>query len=331
MRSLRQSERNFNFNFTFSSKDSKNMPQSINNSIYNTVDTQFRNGESFRNHPSNEISSHAKLLRSHSKKNEANDMLPRNGDSRVNNAQIRMRTTRFNKITLMVVVLCFTNLICRVFTFVFIFEAIFNQYIRKEPINISDEASVYESSNFENSNSTYDLSKSNLDVEAYIQESAKTKFPKFMSYSLLLNNIFLCINHSCNILIYTFTNPRFKRNLISLFKHNLFCRKCLTKKKNTINNMNNNNNNQNQNDLDNMNQNEINYNENINKINRKSFHKQNSELNLSIHFQHGCRHSNTNNDIKRFDLQTKTKKLTENKKIYLFICPIKKIKQNQKA
>lgn len=43
-----------------------------------------------------------------------------NNDSRINNAQTRLRS--YNRITLMVVVLCFTNLICRVFTFVFIFE-----------------------------------------------------------------------------------------------------------------------------------------------------------------------------------------------------------------
>ncbi len=308
------------------------MPQSMNNSIYNTVETQFKNRESFGNHHSNEACCHAKLLTNqNSKKNVASEILLRNGDSRVNNAQIRMRTNRFNKITLMVVVLCFTNLICRVFTFVFIFEAIFNQFILKDSINIqeniSETVSTYESSNL--NSSTYDLSKSNLDSDAYIHESAKTIFPKFMSYSLLLNNIFLCINHSCNILIYTFTNPRFKRNLISLFKHNLFCRKCFAKNKNIINNTNNNNNNNNnQNDLGNNNQNEINFNENIKKTNHKSFHKQNSEINSSIHFQHGCQNSSSN-EIKR--LQTKTKKLTEEKKIYLFICPIKRFNTTKKT
>ena len=48
--------------------------------------------------------------------------------------------------------------------------------------------------------------------------NAKTHFPLFLSYSLLLNNIFLCINHSSNIFIYTFTNPRFKKDLFSLFR-----------------------------------------------------------------------------------------------------------------
>nr|QVK45707.1 G protein-coupled receptor [Proales similis] len=115
----------------------------------------------------------------------------------IHNVEKRQRC--YNKITLMVVVLCFTNLICRVFTFVFIFEVIYNEWLRLDPI---DSADGYETSNIEN-----------YDPRA---ENARTHFPKFLAYSLLLNNIFLCLNHSSNIIIYTGTNPRFRRNLVSL-------------------------------------------------------------------------------------------------------------------
>ena len=119
-------------------------------------------------------------------------------DSIIFNYQTRFSS--YNKITLMVVVLCFTNLICRIFTFVFIFEVVFNQYQLKKTEN----------------NLLFNQDVLNDDFIGF--EYAKTRFPKFLAYSLLFNNIFLCINHSCNIFIYTFTNPRFKNNLISLFK-----------------------------------------------------------------------------------------------------------------
>ena len=122
-------------------------------------------------------------------------------DSMIFNYQTRLSS--YNKITLMVVALCFTNLICRLFTFVFIFEVVFNQYQFKK---IENNQLI------------------NQDINLGF-EYAKTQFPKFLAYSLLLNNIFLCINHSCNIFIYTFTNPRFKNNLISLFKKMRFFKK----------------------------------------------------------------------------------------------------------
>lgn len=208
LRSLRQSEKNFNLNFTFSSKDSNIGLHSFNNSNSNTMENhQFKRDytNGFLNEPVYQSSS-SKLLNPNYRKTEPR-LSTTLSESRVNSAQLRLRSTRYNKITLMVVVLCFTNLICRVFTFVFIFETIYNQYIRKD----------FNENEYLASNST----------NMHIYEDAKMRFPKFLSYSLLLNNIFLCINHSCNILIYTFTNPRFKKNLISLFKHNFIWKKYL--------------------------------------------------------------------------------------------------------
>ena len=130
LRSLKQSERNFNFNFTFSSKDSTTVGQSINNSIYNTIDRQSKHRDTFSSaQEATYLNSSTKLVNNVSRKH-GGELRSQLNESRVNSAQIRMRSTRFNKITLMVVVLCFTNLICRVFTFVFIFEAIFNRFIR---------------------------------------------------------------------------------------------------------------------------------------------------------------------------------------------------------
>jgi len=134
-------------------------------------------------------------------------------NSRMSNTDTRKRNT--NRITLMVVVLCFTNLICRVFTFCFIFEVIFNEYLKQTSFlaTIKDELAQQS----ESLNNQKDLLNS-TSYHPHLVENAKTHFPLFLSYSLLLNNIFLCINHSSNIFIYTFTNPRFKKDLFSLFR-----------------------------------------------------------------------------------------------------------------
>ena len=58
-----------------------------------------------------------------------------------------------------------------------------------------------------------------------ITQTAKAEFPNFLGYSLLLNNIFLCLNHGCNIFIYTFTNPRFKKNIVILLGRIFCCKK----------------------------------------------------------------------------------------------------------
>jgi hypothetical protein len=121
------------------------------------------------------------------------------------------RTSSVNKVTLMVVVLCFTNLVCRLFTFVFLFEVIYNEFIKSNYLNTEDT--------YLNTTLAYDENFNSNNINLILNENARTRFPKFMSYSLLLNNIFLCINHSCNIFIYTFTNPRFKKNVIRLFKN----------------------------------------------------------------------------------------------------------------
>ncbi len=125
------------------------------------------------------------------------------------------RTSSVNKVTLMVVVLCFTNLVCRLFTFVFLFEVIYNEYMKSKYQNMEDT--------YFNASLVYDELYSNNTINFKASENTRSQFPKFMSYSLLLNNVFLCINHSCNIFIYTFTNPRFKKNVIRLFHNFKIC------------------------------------------------------------------------------------------------------------
>lgn len=61
----------------------------------------------------------------------------------------------------------------------------------------------------------------NVFQSSSVNENAKTQFPSLFSYSLLLNNIFLCIDHSANIFIYYSTNPRFKKDLLELLKTNV--------------------------------------------------------------------------------------------------------------
>ena len=103
----------------------------------------------------------------------------------------------------------------------FIFEVIFDEYLKatnKTSYLSYDTSSPSLATNDSASNQYYVVDNSSQNKTMLIIENAKTHFPKFLSYSLLLNNIFLCINHSSNIFIYTFTNPRFKKNLYDLFK-----------------------------------------------------------------------------------------------------------------
>lgn len=134
----------------------------------------------------------------------------------------------------------------------FHFKVIFNEYLKRTYIHLlfppqsnlsyADDYSVYPYKNGTSSSSASSQSQSSQ--EDYFSTgtwtpsvnmsffNARTHYPKFLAYSLLLNNIFLCINHSCNILIYTLTNPRFKKNLISLLNSCAlwFCHRVLKKK-----------------------------------------------------------------------------------------------------
>lgn len=209
LKALKKSEKNF----SFSSKDSPGNSTLLKNS--------FNNQNIFGRHSLR--SNHAESSSIHSHNLVLN--------SRINNAKTRQKS--YNRITLMVVVLTFTNLFCRLFTFVFIFEVIYNQYLKSK--YLPDD---YEINDFSAQNAT-DYQPFN-----YMILNSKYHFPKFLAYSLLLNNIFLCINHSCNIVIYTITNPRFRRHLMDLFgiidpdkdkkKNNLHEKNSLIAKRNTI-------------------------------------------------------------------------------------------------
>lgn len=199
LKTLKRSEKNFN-NMSSVSKESSLISPLLHPS---SATNGSSGGTIFFNHSSNlngkklslnrpsliesTASEPPQQQRLHANSITRNSSIMLNTESRINNAQRRKNS--YNKITLMVVVLCFTNLICRVFTFVFIFELIYDQYALQTTMI-----------------------------------RARERFPKFLSYSLLLNNIFLAINHSSNILIYSFTNPRFKQNLIMLFRESFVCR-----------------------------------------------------------------------------------------------------------
>jgi len=127
LRSLRRSERNFNV--TFIAKDSPSTNslalqpylQHNNSTTSNhphNLNHQSSSGGIFSKRPSN-IEMFFDMHGSAKSSSNGGHIL-HNTDSRINNAHTRLRS--YNRITLMVVVLCFTNLICRVFTFVFIFE-----------------------------------------------------------------------------------------------------------------------------------------------------------------------------------------------------------------
>jgi hypothetical protein len=139
-------------------------------------------------------------------------------ESRMNNVHVRHKSS--NKVTLMVTVLCFTNLICRIFTFSFCFEIFFNEFYPflkksnvKQPIVIIPEF-------FNMTSELEEETKQTIFQSSSKNANAKTHFPLFFSYSLLFNNIFLCIDHSVNIFIYYYTNPRFKKDLLKFFKIN---------------------------------------------------------------------------------------------------------------
>ena len=136
-----------------------------------------------------------------------------NDDTRNFNAQNRNRS--YNRITLMIVVLCFINLICQLFTFVFIFELIYDKIVYKDYLAYMLK--------IEETGVTTEPEREFL--------SARMKYPKFLSYSLLLNNIFLGINHSSNLFIYLITNSTFRHNFIYLIKRFKYflCKKFLLK------------------------------------------------------------------------------------------------------
>lgn len=218
LRSLRKSERNFNISFV--AKESSTilttpfLPGTNANNVNNNTNTNSLYGNYFFN-----TKRCSQIVNTNNAENAT--ILVQNADSRINNAQTRLRS--YNRITLMVVVLTFNNLICRLFTFVFIFEVIFNEYLKRNYLYVND-LSFSSNNNFNmsvnvtfgntnntSSNSTWlndDYNMNNFNMSLL---NARNHFPRFLSYSLLLNNIFLCINHSCNIVIYTFTNPRFKK------------------------------------------------------------------------------------------------------------------------
>lgn len=104
--------------------------------------------------------------------------IPQQPKSSITNYCENRRQNIHHRLTYMVILLCFMNLTCQLCTFVFIFELIHN------------------------ANSTL--------------TNAKQKYPHFMAYTFLFNNIFLGLNHSCNIFIYILTNPKFRANLVHL-------------------------------------------------------------------------------------------------------------------
>lgn len=184
LKALRKSEKTFNF-----SVNSKDSPRNS---------TLLKN--SFKNH---NIFGHS--VHSHNLENSSIHNHNPVQNSRINNAKTRQKS--YNRITLMVVVLTFTNLFCRLFTFVFIFEVIYNQFLKSKYLPDDNEINDLLTQNETNYQQPFN----------YFVLNSKYHFPKFLAYSLLLNNIFLCINHSSNIVIYTITNPRFRRNLMDFF------------------------------------------------------------------------------------------------------------------
>lgn len=131
LRSLRRSERNFNAPFITKDSPSTNTlamqpfiqqhpnANMVNHNVQHHNSSNNHAGGIFSKRPSNIEMLYDAQGSGKSFSNGGTHIL-NNNDSRINNAQTRLRS--YNRITLMVVVLCFTNLICRVFTFVFIFE-----------------------------------------------------------------------------------------------------------------------------------------------------------------------------------------------------------------
>ncbi len=133
----------------------------------------------------------------------------------------------YNKITLMVSILCFTSLMCRIFTFSNILEIAFNHFQSKSKNpNSIDKPFSYFAYHVTNVTSR-DEAIQRFTRTTLENNKAKLHFPLFFSYSLLLNNIFLCIDHSVNIFIYSMTNPRFKKDLKIILKNFFSCLKIL--------------------------------------------------------------------------------------------------------
>ncbi len=220
LKTLRQSEKNFNI-LLMSKDTAPSAPTStlIKNSSSNTLETQNKRTSAPQRSSISIFRSNQNLQVSLGEGANTNVVL--NSESRMNNAQTRKKS--YNKITLMVVVLCFTNLICRVFTFAFIFELIYNEYAKLSMMAPNSNGGLTIGNNQTQTNQTNDSFNNMM----YL--NARMRFPYFLSYSLLLNNIFLTINHGCNIFVYTFTNPRFRKNLFDLFKSD-----CVGKQKNVI-------------------------------------------------------------------------------------------------
>jgi hypothetical protein len=212
LRTLKRSEKNFNVSLVSKDTTSVMSPlftpnQNINNnnkkSVFSFAETDKNISRKKSRYSADSLSS---TVNNHHPNLNLQHSTTLSSDSRMNNAQTRKKS--YNRITLMVVVLCLSNLICRIFTFVFVFEVIYDEYAFKKREKILSEYA----------NSTTDTDTIQL------PETARIQFPKFLSYSLLLNNIFLCVNHSSNIFIYIFTNPRFKANLLCLFRNSFLCR-----------------------------------------------------------------------------------------------------------
>jgi hypothetical protein len=242
LRSLRKSERDFQTSMRdASSKQSwKNNHVSLSNfgslifdtNLVDNIDENNNDQSRVRLNQKNNLNgNNNKLQKSNSLASKSENVVRINSSPKTKRSNLIQyeqtnsfnRTNSYNKITLMVVVLCLSHLICRLFTFVFIFEVIFNEYIKTSGMN---EINYQENESIRDNSSSWLTFDSN-DADANnstnhsgyfkLNENARTQFPKFMAYSLLLNNIFLCINHSFNIFIYAFTNPRFKKNLNRLF------------------------------------------------------------------------------------------------------------------
>ena len=212
IRSLRNAERNFN-----TPKESLYSGASLSMSAYTSIRHHSkRTGSTLKKHQNNKngsICSNNINLKNNSTK-PVQQLVGLHDDygasRRISVNFVQNRNRSYNRITLMIVVLCFINLICQLFTFVFIFELVYNKIIFASYLEymskVDDELLMQNST----TNATTISEPEFLD--------AKSRFPKFLSYSLLLNNIFLGVNHSCNLFIYIFTNPRFKHNFVSLVK-----------------------------------------------------------------------------------------------------------------
>ena len=209
IRSLRNAERTFAVCVQKDSVYSTGGTSGASNSLYSKRSSSVLQKQNTAKH-GDSITSSTANNKKNMNKNQApllglnDDYLGKRNNAQNFNAQNRNRS--YNRITLMIVVLCFINLICQLFTFVFIFELVHDRIV------LSSYLTFMKTSNTSESNNSTLL----MGQKEFL--SARMRFPKFLSYSLLLNNIFLGINHSCNLFIYIITNPRFRRSFIHLVK-----------------------------------------------------------------------------------------------------------------